>query len=257
MSGSTIQRPSVDVRKAGERFATKIDWLDSKHSFSFGHHQDHRNTHHCLLLVNNDDIVKPGSGFETHPHRDMEIVTWVLRGSLVHQDSEGHSGVIYPGLAQRMSAGTGILHSEKNDSWRLEGGDDHKEPVRFVQMWVVPDEPGIAPGYEQLEIDDELLRGGLVPVASGMPQHDGRSAIRIKNKYAALHVARMKAGDSVELPEAPFVHLFVPEGGVTLEGAGPLTQGDAVRFTATGGQRVTATEPAEILVWEMHATIAS
>ncbi|MFC4586105.1 pirin family protein [Sphaerisporangium corydalis] len=257
MSTPTIKRPGVDIRRASERFATKIDWLDSKHSFSFGHHQDRRNTHHGVLLVNNDDIVTPGSGFETHPHRDMEIVTWVLRGSLVHQDSEGHSGIIYPGLAQRMSAGTGILHSEKNDSWRLDGGADHNEPVHFVQMWVVPDEPGIAPGYEQLEIDDELLRGGLVPVASGMPQHDGRSAIRIKNKYAALHVARLKTGDSVQLPDAPFLHLFVPQGDVTLEDAGPLTQGDAARFTSTSGHRVTATTPAEILVWEMHATIAS
>jgi quercetin 2,3-dioxygenase len=250
-------QPAIDVRRAAERFSTKIDWLDSKHSFSFGHHRDPGNTRHGLLLVNNDDIVKPGAGFETHPHQDMEIVTWVLRGSLVHQDSQGHNGVIYPGLAQRMSAGTGILHSEKNDSWRVEGGGAHTEPVHFVQMWVVPDETGIAPGYEQLEIDDELLRGGLVAVASGMPEHEDNSAIRIKNKYAALHVARMQAGESVELPEAPFLHLFVPRGGVTLEGAGALGEGDAVRFTATGGQRVTATEPAEILVWEMHATIAA
>jgi redox-sensitive bicupin YhaK (pirin superfamily) len=189
----------------------------------------------------------------------MEIVTWVLQGSLVHQDSEGHTGVIYPGLAQRMSAGTGILHSEKNDSWRLAGpgqsDDAHRDPVHFVQMWVVPDERGIAPGYEQLEIDHELLSGGLVTVASGMPEHDGAAAIRIKNRYAALHAARLQPGQSVQLPEAPFLHLFVPRGRVTLEGAGPLETGDAVRFTATGGQRVTAAEPAEILVWEMHATL--
>jgi redox-sensitive bicupin YhaK (pirin superfamily) len=246
-------RPHVDVRRAGERFATKISWLDSRHSFSFGHHHDPRNTHHGLLLVNNDDVVKPGTGFETHPHRDMEIVTWVLRGSLVHQDSEGHNGIIYPGLAQRMSAGTGILHSEKNDHRAPSDG----EPVHFVQMWVVPDEPGIAPGYEQLEIDDELLRGGLVTVASGMPEHDGVSAIRIKNRYAAFHVARLDTGQSAELPEAPFLHVFVPRGAVTLEGAGTLGEGDAVRLTATGGQRITATEPAEILVWEMHAALAA
>ncbi|WP_218041004.1 pirin family protein [Acrocarpospora macrocephala] len=246
--------PGMDVRRAGDRYKTRIGWLDSKHSFSFGHHHDPRNTHHGLLLVNNDDIVTPGMGFETHPHQDMEIVTWVLRGSLVHQDSEGHSGVIYPGLAQRMSAGTGILHSEKNDSWRLEGAK-HEEPVHFVQMWVVPDEARIAPGYEQLELDDALLRGKLAIVASGMPGHD--AAIRIKNKYAALHVARLEPGDSVDLPEAPFLHLFVPRGSVTLEGAGALGEGDAVRFTATGGQRVTAIDPAEILVWEMHATLAA
>jgi len=247
--------PDVDVRHAEDRFTTDFGWLDSKHSFSFGHHHETRNTHHGLLLVNNDDIVDAGTGFETHPHRDMEIVTWVLEGSLVHQDSTGHNGVIYPGLAQRMSAGRGVLHSEKNDSWRL-GGDTHRDPVHFVQMWVVPDENNITPGYEQLEIDHDLLAGGLVPVASGMVKHDGDAAIRIRNKYAALYAARLLPGQTVELPEAPFVHLFVPRGSVALEGAGPLTTGDAVRFTATGGQTVTATEPAEILVWEMHATIA-
>ena len=249
----------VDVRRAEDRFATRLDWLDSHHSFSFGRHYDPANTHHGVLLVNNDDVVAPGTGFETHPHRDMEIVTWVLRGQLVHQDSQGHNGVIYPGLAQRMSAGTGILHSEKNDAWRLtnDAGAKHDDPVHFVQMWVVPDEGGIEPGYEQLEIDAELLSGGLVPVASGMRKHDGASAIRIKNSYAALHAARLSPGQSVELPEAPFLHLFVPRGSVTLEGAGNLHEGDAVRFTATGGQHVTAVEPAEILVWEMHATVAA
>src|SRR4051812_43559130 len=246
--------PTVDVRRADTRAATDLGWLDSKHSFSFGRHHDPANTHHGLLLVNNDDIVDPGTGFETHPHRDMEIVTWVLRGSLVHQDSTGHNGVIYPGLAQRMSAGKGILHSEKNDSWRLQG-DQHRDPVHFVQMWVVPDEGGITPGYEQLEIDAELLSGGLVPVASGMDKHDGASAIRIKNRFAALYAARLQPGGSVQLPEAPFLHLFVAAGDVTLEGAGALHQGDAVRLTATGGQRVTASADAEILVWEMHATL--
>jgi redox-sensitive bicupin YhaK (pirin superfamily) len=245
---------TIDVRPAEDRFATKIPWLDSKHSFSFGGHYDERNTHHGLLLVNNDDLVQPGTGFETHPHRDMEIVTWVLRGSLVHQDSTGHSGLIYPGLAQRMSAGTGILHSEKNDSWRIQG-DEHSDPVHFVQMWVVPDEGGIEPGYEQLEIDDALLSGGLVPVASGMDKHTDAAAIRIKNQYAALYAARLRPGDTIELPEAPYLHVFVARGEVSLEGAGALSAGDAVRFTATGGQHVTATEPAEILVWEMHATL--
>ncbi len=252
---TTTLTPQVDVRRAEERFKTRLGWLDSKHSFSFSRHYDPANTHHGLLLVNNDDIVKPGTGFETHPHQDMEIVTWVLQGSLVHQDSEGHTGIIYPGLAQRMSAGTGILHSEKNDSWRL-AGETHADPVHFVQMWVVPDEGGIAPGYEQVEIDHELLSGRLVTVASGMPEHDGAAAIRIKNRYAALHAARLQPGQSVPLPEAPFLHLFVPRGSVTLEGAGTLATGDAVRFTATGGQQVTAADPAEILVWEMHATLA-
>ncbi|WP_106396397.1 pirin family protein [Actinocorallia populi] len=249
--------PQIDIRRSAERFPTEAGWLTSRHSFSFGHHHDRANTHHGVLLVNNDDVVRPGTGFDTHPHRDMEIVTWVLQGSLVHQDSEGHNGVIYPGLAQRMSAGTGIRHSEKNDSWRLRGGDAHDEPVHFVQMWVVPDEAGIAPGYEQLEIGDELLKGGLVPVASGMDKHRDAAAIRIKNRYAGLYAARLAAGQSVQLPEAPYLHLFVPRGRVNLEGAGALDTGDAVRFTATGGQQVTAVADAEILVWEMHAAVAA
>ena len=253
---ATPLQPQVDIRRADDRFKTRIGWLDSKHSFSFSRHYAPDNTHHGLLLVNNDDIVLPGQGFETHPHRDMEIVTWVLAGSLVHQDSTGTAGVIYPGRAQRMSAGTGILHSEKNDSWTL-GEARHDEPVHFVQMWVVPDEAGITPGYEQVEIEDELLRGGLVPVASGLDRHDGAAAIRIRNRYAALHAARLGVDQSIELPEAPYLHLFVPRGTVDLEGAGTLVEGDAVRLTASGGQRVTALEPAEILVWEMHAAVAA
>ncbi len=252
-----MSAPVIDIRRADDRFTTEIDWLDSKHSFSFSHHYDPANTHHGLLLVNNDDIVTPGKGFDTHPHRDMEIVTWVLRGSLVHQDSTGHSGVIYPGLAQRMSAGRGILHSEKNDSWTLTGDENHSEPVHFVQMWVVPDETGIDPGYQQLEIDDALLSGSLVTIASGMPEHRDEAAIGIRNRYAALKGARLQPGQSVQLPDAPYLHLFVARGDVSLEGAGELREGDAVRFTGTGGHRVSAVAPAEILVWEMHAGLAA
>jgi redox-sensitive bicupin YhaK (pirin superfamily) len=248
--------PTCDVRRGADRFVTRTSWLDSKHSFSFGRHYDPGNTHFGLLLVNNDDVVQPGTGFETHPHRDMEIVTWVLRGQLVHQDSEGNGGLIHPGLAQRMSAGTGILHSEKNDSWRLTGGAEHSDPVHFVQMWVVPDDPGLAPGYEQLEIDDALLDGTLVPVASGLPTYGGTAAIRINQRHAGLHAARLPPGGSVTLPTAPYVHLFVARGSVALEGAGPLAEGDAARITASDGQQVTAVQDAEILVWEMHARLA-
>jgi quercetin 2,3-dioxygenase len=249
--------PGVDLRRASDRFATDAGWLDSAHCFSFGRHYDPGNTHFGLLVVSNDDVVAPGTGFETHPHRDMEIVTWVLDGALVHQDSEGNSGVIHPGLAQRMSAGTGILHSEKNDSWRVDGGPEHDEPVHFVQMWVVPDTAGIAPGYEQLDISGELGRGSLVTVASGMRRHADVRAIRIHNEHAALHAARLVEGGPVTLPAAPFVHLFVARGRVDLEGTGPLGAGDSARITASDGPRVKAAggEPAEVLVWEMHATV--
>jgi quercetin 2,3-dioxygenase len=249
--------PNIDIRRAGERFHTEIDWLDSRHSFSFGHHYDPNNTHFGLLMVSNDDVVKAGSGFETHPHRDMEIITWVLEGSLVHQDSTGHSGLIYPGLAQRMSAGTGILHSEKNDSWKIDPSvRPHEDDVHFVQMWVVPDTARITPGYEQLDIAAPLEAGELVVVASGMPKHADDKAISIRQEHAALYAARLRPGATAAVPVAPLVHLFVARGSVELEGAGLLGTGDTARITVGDGQRIVAgADGAEVLVWEMHATL--
>ncbi|HTK62316.1 MAG TPA: pirin family protein [Pseudonocardia sp.] len=248
---------TVDVRRGGDRAHTEIGWLDSRHSFSFGHHYDPANTHFGLLLVSNDDVVKAGKGFDTHPHRDMEIVTWVLEGSLVHQDSEGNNGVLYPGLAQRMSAGTGILHSERNDAWRQTPGDrPHDEDVHFVQMWVPPDTGRLRPGYEQLDVSDQLASGDLIVVASGMDKHRDDRAITIHQRDAALYVARLAPGAGTTLPESPYAHLFVARGQATLEGFGVLDTGDTARISDGGGQRVTATERgAEVLIWEMHATL--
>lgn len=236
---------TVEIRRAADRAVTTTSWLKSRHSFSFGDHYDPDNTHHGLLLVNNDDQMEPASGFDPHPHRDMEIVTWVLRGALRHQDSAGNSGVIYPGLAQRMSAGTGILHSEMNDS--------ATEPVHFVQMWVIPDATGITASYQQQEIDDELLRAGLVTIASGIPGQD--AALTLHNSSASLHGARQRPGATVSLPCAPFLHLFVAYGRLTLEGGGELADGDAVRFTDADARGLTANEPSEVLIWEMHAKL--
>lgn len=248
--------PSVKIRRSHTRSHDRGGWLDSRHSFSFGNYQDPMNTHFGRLLVSNDDRIAPGSGFDTHGHRDMEIVTWVLSGSLVHQDSAGHSGIIYPGLAQRVSAGSGILHSERNDGWR-DGSVVHEtpaDPVHLVQMWVVPDSTGAEPGYEQLEIDPGALQNQLVVVAGGLPTYADRAAIRIRNRSSALLASRLAPGRSVELPDAPYVHLYVPVGSVALEGEGVLETGDAARMTASGGRRVTAGQHgAEILVWEMHA----
>jgi len=260
---------TVDVRRASDRFVTRAGWLDSSHSFSFGPHYDPSNTHFGLLLVSNDDVVAPGTGFDTHPHRDMEIVTWVLRGSLVHQDSTGHHGIVYPGLAQRMSAGTGILHSEKNDAWRPlhpHAAPDAAEPVHFVQMWVLPDEDGATPGYEQLDIAPADLSGGWATVASGMARHADRAAIRIGQRHAALHAARLRGGEAVALPTAPYVHLYVAAGAVDLEGPEGMRRldtGDAVRVTRVEGERLVARStgvasgPAEVLAWEMHAALTA
>src|SRR5438876_11943179 len=144
---NATRTPMIDIRRGPERFHTKTGWLDSYHSFSFADHYDPANTHHGLLLVSNDDVINAGTGFRTHPHQDMEIVTWVLSGELEHKDSLGNTGLIYPGLAQRMSAGRGIWHSEKNNSADSE--------VHFIQMWVLPDEASIDPGYQQLDISPE------------------------------------------------------------------------------------------------------
>ena len=229
----------IDIRRAGDRFVTRIGWLDSKHSFNFGPHFDPTNTGHGLLLVNNDDIVRAGTGFDTHAHRDMEIITWVLSGELEHKDSEHNHGIIFPGLAQRMSAGTGIRHSEKNASADTD--------VHFVQMWVPPDTESIDPGYEQLDINDELRKGGLVPIASGKG-HD--AAISIHQRDAVLWGGRLRAGETVTVPDDVHVHVFVPIGSATLEQAGSLDTGDAARLTDAGGLELTAgAEGAEVLIW--------
>ncbi len=243
MAAHQGSHPQIDIRRSDQRFHTQIGWLDSRHSFSFSNHYDPRNTHHGLLLVSNDDVVKPNSGFRTHPHQDMEIVTWVLDGELEHKDSEGHHGIIYPGLAQRMSAGTGIWHSEMNPL--------NDKDVHFIQMWVVPDTERINPGYEQLDINRELERGGLVPIASGQGH---RAAISIRQRGAVLWGGRLKPGESVQVPDAPYVHLFIAKGAADLEGAGPLNRGDAVRLTAASARRLTADAAtgAEVLIWETN-----
>ncbi|MEO5955419.1 MAG: pirin family protein [Nitrospiraceae bacterium] len=241
MNGIEIQPTKVDIRRAQERFHTQISWLDSWHSFSFSNHYDPANTHHGLLLVSNDDTVKAGTGFRTHPHQDMEIITWVLDGELEHKDSEGNRGILYPGLAQRMSAGTGIWHSEMNPS--------ADKDVRFVQMWVAPDTQRTTPSYEQLDINAHLAKGGLVPVASGKG-HNG--AISIGQDGAVLWGGRLLPGEIVRVPDSQHVHLYVAKGSVHLEQAGSLNAGDAVRLTAAGARTLTSdgTTGAEVLIWE-------
>jgi redox-sensitive bicupin YhaK (pirin superfamily) len=229
---------TVDIRPAASRFHTQLDWLDSWHSFSFGPHYDPSNTGHGLLVVSNDDVVRAAGGFATHGHQDMEIVTWVLDGELAHRDSTGTDGTIYPGLAQRMSAGRGIRHSEMNASATAD--------VHLVQMWVLPDTSGIEPSYEQRDLNDALASGELVAVASGQG-HDG--AVSIHQRDAVLWAGRLEPGVTVEVPDAPHVHVFVAIGGATLDDAA-LGTGDAARLTDAGTHMLTAaTGGTEVLVW--------
>ncbi|MGF1599553.1 MAG: pirin family protein [Acidimicrobiales bacterium] len=232
---------TIDHRPASSRFHTDAGWLDSRHSFSFGHHYDPDNTGNGLLIVSNDDVVAPGAGFGAHAHRDMEIVTWVLEGELEHRDSAGNEGVIRPGLAQRMSAGRGIRHSEMNHS--------ATEPVHFVQMWVPPHETGIDPGYEQRDVSYALADGGLVAVASGRG-HDG--AVTIHQRDAVMWVARLDDGAGVEIPGGPRVHVFMARGSARL-GDLLLQAGDAARLTDTEPVPLVATATAEVIVWETTA----
>ncbi len=230
----------MEIHRAAERFRTANEWLDSRHSFSFGPHYDPANVGFGFLLAHNDETVAPGTGFGTHPHQDLEIVTWVLRGALAHRDSQGNSGEVHPGLAQRMTAGSGIQHSEWNDG---------PDPVHYVQMWVRPDRFDLRPSYEQAELD--LSTGELVPVASGLAKHASSTAIHLNQPAAGMSVARLGPDGTIELPTAPYLHLFVAIGTATLEDAA-LGTADAVRLNGSGGERLTAGPGgAEVLVWEM------
>jgi redox-sensitive bicupin YhaK (pirin superfamily) len=240
--------PMVEIRRAGDRMSTRTAWLDSRHSFSYGGHYDPANTHFGLLMASNDDVLAPGSGFDPHPHRDMEIVTWVLEGALLHEDDAGHSAVIRPGMAQRMSAGSGVVHAERNA--------DGSRDVHLVQMWVLPDTPGVSPGYEQLDIGSALDAGELLVIASGMRKHAQDRAVSLQQEHAALHAARLRPGTTTVVPSAPLVHLFLASGGVQLEGAGELSAGDAARITVGDGQGIAAGPGgAEVLLWEMRTVL--
>ncbi|SDU63773.1 pirin family protein [Jiangella alkaliphila] len=234
---------SVRVRRAGERFVTPGEGVVSRHSFSFGPHYDPGNVGFGLLVVANDDVAEPRGGYPVHPHRDVEIVTWVLAGALRHEDTAGHGGELVAGVVQRMSAGRGVRHSE------LATGAG----ARFVQMWVPPGASGGDPSYGQADVTAGLADGGLVPVVSGLRRHAGAVAVGLGQPAAALHVGRLRPGDVVTLPSAPFVHVYVARGAVDVETAGALGDGDAVRLTDEGGRTVTARGDAELLVWEMHA----
>ena len=242
MSSATLT-PQVDVRRAAERFKTRLGWLDSKHSFSFSRHYDPANTHHGLLMVNNDDIVKPGTGFETHPHQDMEIVTWVLEGALQHRDSMGNGSVIRPGDVQRMSAGTGVTHSEFNASDR--------ESVHFLQIWIAPSQRGLKPSYEQISVAAADLRGQFRLVASP----DGRDGSVTVHQDAELYVGAPESGGELvhALPAVRHAWLQVARGAVRLNGHA-LTAGDGASVSDERRLEISAREPSEVLLFSLGSS---
>lgn len=242
----TIGVESAVRMPAEERHHWWNSWLDSRQSFPATGNYDLVGNAHGLLMVHNEDTVSPGEGFDSHRHQDMEILTWVLEGTLEHTDSQGNSGLIRPGLVQRMTAGSGIRHTERN------GADwTSRQKLRVVQMWLPPDADGRVPSYREADVSESLKTGELVTVASGMP--GSQAAIDIGNRFVSLHIARLAVGQSITIPDAPFGHVFVSDGSADFEGVGALDQGDAVRLTSSGGHTVTATRPSEVMVWEMHA----
>ncbi len=237
---------AYEVRRAATRMTTSADGLVSRHSFSFGPHYDPDDVRHALLVAHNEDTIEGGHGYAEHPHRNVEILTWVFQGGLRHQDTRGHVGLVTPGRLQRLSAGAGVRHAEHHDP---ESGP----VVRLVQMWIPPDEPGGEPDYAERDVGKDLFGDALVAVASGRPRDRADVALTLANRDATLHVGRLGPGTAVLLPDAPYLHLFVGSGAADLEAAGALVEGDAVRLAGAGSARLTA-GPAgcEVLVWEMH-----
>jgi redox-sensitive bicupin YhaK (pirin superfamily) len=229
----------ITVRHAAERGHTRVDWLDSRHTFSFGDYHDPRHTGFRALRVINEDRVAPGAGFGTHPHRDMEIVTYVLAGALEHRDSLGNGSLIRPGEIQRMSAGTGIRHSEFNGS--------SSDPVHFLQIWITPERPGLAPGYEQRALPPEV-RGGLRLIAA----RDGRDGAITIHQAAEIHAARLVPGDRAAHPLAPGRHAWVQvaHGAVTANGEA-LHAGDGAAISDERIVSLRADTDAEVLLFDL------
>jgi redox-sensitive bicupin YhaK (pirin superfamily) len=244
---------SIVLHRAAERFFTVEDGAESWHCFSFGKHYDPTNTAFGPLVAHNDTVLQPGSGFAPHRHADLEIVTWVVRGVLHHEDSTGHRGDIHPGVVQRLSAGAGVVHSE---GARPPSAAGHGEATstRFVQMWVTPDEPGGQAAYAHQEIDSDALAAGLVVVASGRGADRPPASVTIARRGAALLAGRIAPGQSRRLPSAELVHLYVVTGAVELETGQRLTAGDSARLKAAPDMDVCGVDAAELLVWELDLT---
>jgi redox-sensitive bicupin YhaK (pirin superfamily) len=229
------------VRRADERFVTRAPGRTTRHLFSFGDHYDPSNVGFGALVCLNDDLVASGHGYAEHPHRDLEIVTWVLDGTLRHEDASGASGEVRPGQVQRLSAGSGVLHSE----WNV----DPERPVRFLQMWVVPDRPGLPPSYAQRDVAADLDTGSWVTLASGGRRHD--TAVTLDRVGAALQVVRLPAGGTAGLPDARAALLYVARGEIDAEDLTVLGTGDSLRLSEDGGRRIRARDDAEVLFWRL------
>ena len=227
-------------RPAEERGRGYHGWLDSRHTFSFADYFDPRHMGFRALRVINEDRVQPGYGFGAHPHNDMEIISYVLDGALQHRDSMGIGSVITPGDVQRMSAGTGVVHSEANPS--------PTQPVHFFQIWLLPERSGLQPSYEQKRFEPEEKRGRLKLVAS----RDGRDGAVTIHQDVNLYAGLFQAGESAQLDLRPGRHAWVQvaRGAVTLNKEA-LKAGDGAAVSAETSLDLAVTEDAEVLVFDL------
>jgi redox-sensitive bicupin YhaK (pirin superfamily) len=230
----------INIRPAKERGHADHGWLDSHHTFSFADYYDARHMGFRLLRVINEDRVAPAQGFGTHPHRDMEIVSYVLEGALEHKDSMGTNGIIRPGDVQRMSAGTGVRHSEYNAS--------KSEPVHFLQIWLAPGQRGIEPGYEQKAFSKEDKQGKLRLIASP----DGRDGSVTIHTDASIHAGCFAPGEAAELALGGGRNAWVQvvRGSVKVNGTF-LSQGDGAALSEEKSVKVEGVEDSEVLVFDL------
>jgi quercetin 2,3-dioxygenase len=228
------------IRRGNERGYANHGWLNSWHSFSFADYYDPQHMGFGSLRVINDDTVAPGQGFGTHGHRDMEIITYILDGALEHKDNMGNGSVIRPGDVQRMSAGTGVKHSEFNAS--------ATEPVHFLQIWIEPDAQGARPGYEEKHFDADSKRGCLRLVAS----KDGREGSVTVHQDASIYTALLDGPQVVEHTLSPGrqAYLHLARGSVTVNGE-RLNGGDALQLRGEPGLKLENAEQAEILLFDL------
>ncbi len=230
----------ITLRKANERGRTHIDWLDSRHSFSFGQYRDPKHPGFRSLRVINDDRVAPGGGFGTHPHRDMEILSLVLEGAMKHRDSMGTGSVIQAGELQKMSAGSGITHSEFNAS--------ATEPVHFYQIWIEPERRGIEPEYAQIALNGHRTTPGLHLIAG---RHAPEDAINI-HQDVQLYLGNLKANTTLlhDIPEGRHVWIQMISGKIT-SGNLDLAEGDGLAVSDETGIELRSTTDAQFLLFDL------
>ena len=232
----------IRIRKSEDRGHINHGWLDTYHTFAFASYTDRRHVHFRTLRVINEDFIAAGEGFGTHPHEDMEIITYVLDGSLQHRDSMGNGTIIETGDVQRMSAGKGVMHSEFNPS--------NDKPVHLLQIWIVPNVIGIRPSYEQTRFADADKRGRLRLIAS----NDGRDGSVTIHQDAAVHAALLGVGEKVACEIAPsrVGYLHVARGRVSLDGL-PLEAGDGARIGAQAIRLEGIGGDGEVLLFDLPA----